>query len=56
MSKSPGRQARSPAPDASQIKAVRRAMDAGHLEQARQRLVALRKTFPEFKPLLGLGA
>jgi len=42
-----------PLPD--QMNAVRRLADAGNLIQARQRLAALRRAFPDFKPLLGLA-
>jgi hypothetical protein len=44
-----------PCPHADQFAAVRRVADAGDLSKARQRLAALRKSFPAFKPLLGLA-
>lgn len=42
-------------PNADQIAAVRRLIDQGDAIQANQRLAVLRKSFPEFKPLLGLA-
>lgn len=45
----------SPTPNTEQIAAVRRLIDIGDGAQARQRLAALRKSFPDFKPLLGLA-
>jgi hypothetical protein len=42
-------------PNTEQIAAVRRLIDSGDGAQARQRLAALRKSFPDFKPLLGLA-
>ena len=45
----------SPTPNTDQIAAVRRLIDSGDGVQARQRLAALRKSFPDFKPLLGLA-
>ncbi|OGB39017.1 MAG: hypothetical protein A2461_00225 [Burkholderiales bacterium RIFOXYC2_FULL_59_8] len=44
-----------PTPNAGQLNTVRRLMDAGEMAQARQRLAVLRRTFPDFKPLLGLA-
>ncbi len=55
MSKTPRRKGQSPVPSADQFAAVRRVADAGDLPKARQRLAALRKSFPGFKPLLGLA-
>jgi len=43
------------APSADRLTAVRRLAAAGDLSMARQRLSALRKSFPAFKPLLGLA-
>lgn len=54
MSKTSRRTAQSPAPGADQFAAVRR-LAASDLPKARQRLAALRKSFPAFKPLLGLA-
>lgn len=55
MSKSSHPKKTAPTPNASQIAAVRRLADNGDLDQANQRLAALRKAFPGFKPLLGLA-
>lgn len=55
MSKTPRNKPPAPAPSASQLAAVRRCADAGELAQAQQRLAALRKSHPTFKPLLGLA-
>jgi tetratricopeptide (TPR) repeat protein len=55
MSKPSRGKTHAPAPSASQMAAVRRVAAAGDLAQARQRLAALRKSFPSFKPLLGLA-
>lgn len=43
------------APQPDQLAAVRRLADSGRLSQARQRHAALRKAFPDFKPLLALA-
>src|SRR5450830_1367264 len=45
----------SPTPNTDQIAAVRRLVEIGDGVQARQRLAVLRKSFPDFKPLLGLA-
>ena len=42
-------------PQPSQVAAVRRALEEGNAPQARQRLAALRETFPTFKPLRALA-
>ncbi len=55
MSKSSQSKKLSPVPNTDQIAAVRRLADGGDTVQARQRLAALRKAFPDFKPLLGLA-
>jgi len=55
MAKTSHRKAKSPAPHPDQLAAIRRIADLGDLEQAKQRLSALRKSFPGFKPLLGLA-
>lgn len=55
MSKSSQSKKLSPTPNTDQIAAVRRLVDSGDTVQARQRLAALRKSFPDFKPLLGLA-
>lgn len=44
-----------PTPNTDQIAAVRRLVESGDGAQARQRLAVLRKSFPDFKPLLGLA-
>lgn len=55
MSKSNQLKKLSPTPNTKQIAAVRRLVDSGDGVQARARLAALRKSFPDFKPLLGLA-
>jgi tetratricopeptide (TPR) repeat protein len=55
MPKPSRRPAQPDAPQPSQVAAVRRALDEGHLPQARQRRAALRAAFPVFKPLRGLA-
>lgn len=55
MSKSSQSRKLSQTPNTDQIAAVRRMIDSGDGVQARQRLAALRKSFPDFKPLLGLA-
>ncbi len=55
MSKTPHRKTPASAPQPDQLGAIRRLADAGDLDKARQRLAALRKAFPGFKPLLGLA-
>jgi Flp pilus assembly protein TadD len=55
MSKTSRRKGQTPVPSSDQFAAVRRVADAGDLPKARQRLAALRKSFPAFKPLLGLA-
>ncbi len=42
-------------PQTEQMEAIRRIADAGDIDKAQQRLAALRKAFPGFKPLLGLA-
>lgn len=52
----PKRPTRQPdAPQPSQLAAVRRALEDGNAAQARQRLAALRESFPGFKPLRALA-
>ena len=55
MSKSNQRQKHITAPNSAQIDAVRRLIDGGDTVQARKRLDALRKSYPDFKPLLKLA-
>jgi tetratricopeptide (TPR) repeat protein len=55
MPKPTRRDASPSAPTSEQLAAVRRAADVDDLPRARQRLAALRKAFPGFKPLLGLA-
>lgn len=55
MSKTARRKAGVAGPQPDQQAAIRRLADAGDLDKARQRLAALRKAFPDFKPLLGLA-
>lgn len=55
MAKTSNRKSKSPVPHSDQLAAVRRIADLGDLEQAKQRISALRKSFPGFKPLLGLA-
>ena len=55
MAKTKAHKNHSPTPNADQLAAVRRLAGSGDLLQARQRLAALRKSFPDFKPLLGLA-
>ncbi len=55
MSKSRHHQAAAAAPRNEQLTAIRRLAEAGDLAAARQRHAALRKAFPDFKPLLGLA-
>ena len=55
MSKPPRRNPPPAAPSADQLAAVRRVANAGDLPQARKRLAVLQKSFPAFKPLLGLA-
>ena len=43
------------APTSEQVATIRRLADGGDVQAARQRLAGLRKTFPDFKPLLGLA-
>ncbi|MDP1982324.1 MAG: hypothetical protein Q8K23_07245 [Sulfuritalea sp.] len=42
-------------PQSAQIDAIRRLVRQGKLEEARDRLAALRRTFPDFRPLLALA-
>ncbi len=55
MSKKPRHKTTGSAPQPDQLTAIRRIADTGDLDRARQRLAALRKAFPGFKPLLGLA-
>ncbi|MFZ4622876.1 MAG: tetratricopeptide repeat protein [Rhodoferax sp.] len=55
MAKTKAHKNHSPTPNADQLAAVRRLAGSGDLRQARQRLAALCKSFPDFKPLLGLA-
>lgn len=55
MSKIPQRKTPSSSPRADQLAAVRRLAESGDIAQAHQRLATLRKSFPDFKPLLGLA-
>lgn len=55
MAKDHKRNKQSPTPSDDQLAAVRRLAGSGDLSQARQRLAALRKSFPDFKPLLVLA-
>ena len=55
MPKPHRRTAQPHAPQPSQLAAVRRALEDGNAAQARQRLAALRESFPGFKPLRALG-
>lgn len=55
MPKARHRQPASAAPRTEQLAAIRRLAEAGELAAARQRHAALRKAFPDFKPLLGLA-
>lgn len=55
MPKARHRQAAPAAPHGEQLTAIRRLAEAGELAAARQRRAALRKAFPDFKPLLGLA-
>lgn len=55
MSKNTRRHTAQPTPNPEQVAAIRRLAENGDIEQARRRLAALRKSFPGFKPLLGLA-
>lgn len=55
MSKTNSRKSQPLTPNADQIAAVRRMINQSDATQANQRLAALRKSFPDFKPLLGLA-
>lgn len=55
MTKTQRRKTPVSAPQSDQLGAIRRLADAGDLDKAQQRLAALRKAFPGFKPLLGLA-
>ena len=55
MSKTSHRKIQPPTPSAIQLTAVRRLAQSGDRAQAQQRLAVLRKSFPDFKPLLGLA-
>ncbi|MBK9345813.1 MAG: hypothetical protein IPN06_04925 [Burkholderiales bacterium] len=55
MSKSSPHKKTAPTPNPEQIAALRRQITQGDPVQARQRVAALRKMFPGFKPLLGLA-
>jgi len=55
MSKNTRRHTAQPSPNPEQVAAIRRLAENGDIEQARRRLAALRKSFPSFKPLLGLA-
>ena len=55
MSKTQRRKTAAAAPQVEQLAAIRRLADAGDLDKAQQRLTALSKAFPGFKPLLGLA-
>jgi len=55
MSKTNSRKSHPSSPNADQIAAVRRMIDQGDAMHANLRLAVLRKSFPDFKPLLGLA-
>ena len=55
MSKNTRRHTAQPSPNPEQVAAIRRLAENGGIEQARLRLVGLRKSFPSFKPLFGLA-
>jgi thioredoxin-like negative regulator of GroEL len=55
MPKPHRRSAQPEAPQPGQLAAVRRALEDGNAAQARQRLAALRESFPGFKPLRALA-
>jgi tetratricopeptide (TPR) repeat protein len=55
MSKNTRRPSAQPSPSTEQVAAIRRLAENGDIQQARRRLAALRKSFPNFKPLLGLA-
>lgn len=55
MSKKVNHKTHPASPNRDQLASVRRLLDRGDVEMARQRLAALRKSFPSFKPLLALA-
>jgi len=55
MAKTSRNKGQAPAPDPHQLAAIRRLADHGDGVSARQRLVALRKSYPGFKPLFRLA-